>query len=213
MSMFELVAAMNTAFGNPKGSPDWYPQGQDSTGWARLQKQCANIGGTLEFARRDGLGYSGEIKGEVLELLHALQDRDVDKVRDGLCNIMVFALGAYHFLGYDVEADMKAVVDGVMSRFCKDQEELVRTRQKYIGLGIPAENLYTTGEFPRMALKVAVDCKDNRGEHYPAGKFLKSVAYRDTVLPPAPTPAPPPAPHPLAVGDRRFFKGNYGGTA
>lgn len=198
--MFAYVKLMNEAFGNPEGKPADFglvplsPTGRNETAWGRLLKQCENIAGSAP-----------EIRGEVRELLVAIKERDVVKTRDALCDIMVFALGAYHFLGYDADADMAAVLDGVMTRFCRDQTELDATIAKWAARGVT--DVYTQGQFPRLCVKAASDQTDTvDGEHIPKGKFLKSVGYRDTVFPPAPEPTHVrDMPLPQAAPARKFF--------
>lgn len=148
-SSFQYVAEMNEAFGNLKGDPK-------NVDWDRLEAQCKNI------------------QDEYNELLEALESRNLDKVRDALCDIQVFAMGGQHFLGVDGDEDMAAVVDGVMTRFCKNQEELDATVAKWEGKGL---EVYTEGEFPRMIVKSAKDQLDA-----PKNKFLKSTGYTDTIF-------------------------------
>lgn len=153
--MFQQVSEMNTAFGNPKGNPT-------SIDWERLTKQCRNI------------------LDEYSELMVALEMRNLDEVRDALCDINVFSLGAHHFIGANADDDMTAVVEGVLTRFCQNQADLDATLDKYTSLGVL---VYTEGEFPTVCLKSAHDQKDINGENYPKGKFLKSVSYATTVFP------------------------------
>lgn len=153
--MFARVSKMNVAFGNPKGDPN-------NIDWYRLEKQCKNI------------------LGEYKELLEALEAKNLDGVRDALCDINVFSLGAHHFMGIDVEADMDAVIDALMTRFCKDAVDLDATKAKYDALGI---EYYVEGAFPCVCLKSAKDQDDIHGEHFPKGKFLKSASFSQPVLP------------------------------
>lgn len=160
---FALVAAMNTAFNNPKGDPH-------NVDWARLKSQVENI------------------RRELKETLDAIEARDLEQTRDGLCDIQVFAMGGQHFIGVDGDADMAAVVEGVMTRFCRNQEELDATMAKYDALGV---TYYGEGAFPTYCLKSARDQTDQgdeggNGDEYPKGKFLKSVGYKTAVFPPLP---------------------------
>lgn len=159
---FQRVAEMNTAFGNPQGN-------YNNIDWARIERQVRNIA---------GVG-SGD-KSEYTELLQALAAKNAIGVRDALCDIKVFADGALHLMGCDGDADMHAVLDGVMTRFVKDADDLDATRIIHAKAGVL--HTYTEGEFPKMILKSAVDQPDA-----PQGKFLKSASYRDTVFPTPPT--------------------------
>lgn len=156
-SSFQYVSEMNTAFGNLKGDPN-------NINWERLEAQCKNI--LDEYYELMGNPITG--KPGALEL------RDLDGVRDALCDIQVFSNGAQHFLGVDGDEDMSDVLDGVMTRFCKDQEELDATVAKWEGRGL---EVYTEGSFPRMIVKSSKDQPDA-----PKGKFLKSTGYTDTVF-------------------------------
>lgn len=226
--MYERVAQMNIAFGNPKGDPE-------NIDWERLEKQCSNI------------------LDEYKELQVAIAVRDLTEVRDALCDINVFALGGFHFagveievdsaalivprgnpanvdwdafavgastfvtlydlvmegikarslpqaayyislvvenvvrayafLGLDVEADMEAVVAGVMTRFCQDEDDYAMTAAKYLDLGV---EFYPEGTFPTVCLKSAKDQQDINGKNYPKGKFLKSISFSETVFPAVP---------------------------
>lgn len=216
---FQIVAAMNLAFNNPAGirtAPDF----------KRTQKQCKNIG------------------DEINELQTAMDAADLDKVRDALCDICVFAYGAHHFvgiagwevrvtnapaslpefvkalhtlklrfeqlmnlfeanaanntltaesiafylddlvnisagmlesLGADHDTDMKAVIDGVMTRFIKDDADKEATIAKHAAKGVT--EVYFEGEYPTMIMKSSVDQPDA-----PKGKFLKSASFREAIF-------------------------------
>lgn len=173
MTNFASVAAMNTAFGNPKGDPA-------EINFDRVRKQCLNIAdefGELAVA----LGADPDlIKAAVnnLKWVASLSGHDVDfdKVRDALCDVHVFAYGAHHLMGVDADADMAAVVDGVMTRFIKDDADKAATIAKHAAAGVV--DVYFEGEYPAMVMKSARDQPDA-----PQGKFLKSASYSDTVFP------------------------------
>ena len=152
MGMFERVAEMNTLFGNSHGAA-W--QRSDPFEKIPFVVKC--------------------IRSEVVELETALLNSDLDKaldgVRDGLCDILVFALGAFHDLGIDANRDMDVVVDAVLTRFCKDEQSLIATCAKYDALGV---RYYAEGTYPYVCLKSAED----QGDEYPKGKFLKAVGYK-----------------------------------
>lgn len=161
-SMFKLVSDMNEAFGNAKGDP------LKINGKA-LMSQCKNIGSEfkelmLEFGIKVEITYEQAPTGTVAG--------EVTGIRDGLCDIMVFALGAYHRMGYDAERDMASVIEALYTRFCRNAEHFRQTAAHYDRLGVL---WYVDGKYPRLCLKSAVDQGD--GE-YPQGKFLKAVGYR-----------------------------------
>jgi predicted HAD superfamily Cof-like phosphohydrolase len=149
--LFKLVTEMNEAFGNPKGDPKKLVEG-DKELWERLSNQCDNIG------------------DEFVELKDALADLDIDATRDALCDIIVFALGAFHLVGIDANKDMQVVVDAVMSRFVKDTDDLSATLKILADKGV--HEIAVEGEYPRKIVRSAANQPDA-----PKGKFLKSASY------------------------------------
>lgn len=152
--MFKQVSKMNEAFGNPKGNPG-------EIDFARLDKQCSNI------------------LDEYNELQAALAAKDPILVRDALCDIMVFTLGAFHFMGADADADMDVVYGSNMSKFIKDDEDKEKTEAKYKALGVP---YVLEGEYPIMRLRCTETIVGADGESYRANKILKSASYTPPVL-------------------------------
>lgn len=150
LTTFQRVAEMNTAFGNPAGDAN-------NINWSKLYSQCKNI------------------LDEYQELLDAIDMRDFTGVRDALCDIEVFTMGAQHIAGLDGDADLHDVITGVMTRFVKDEDDLKATLAKHYAKGV--SKVYIEGEFPKMVVKSAVDQPDA-----PKGKFLKSASYKDTVF-------------------------------
>jgi uncharacterized FlaG/YvyC family protein len=172
---FQQVADMNVAYNNPKGDPVQFALGQNEA-WKKLEKQCHNIASEFAELMRE---FGVEVSFSVHE---CWQTRNIEAVRDALCDIQVFAMGAQHFLGVDGDADMREVVSAVMTRFCKDQEQLDATRAKYKQLGI---DCYIEGNFPTVCLKSS---SDQSMPEYPKGKFLKAVGYRQPVFSPIEVP-------------------------
>jgi hypothetical protein len=165
---------MNTAFGNPKGNPL-------NIDVQRIRKQCLSIPdevGELMIA----LGADEAlIKAAVTHLKWVAAQADdtafnLENTRDALCDINVFSYGAHHLMGIDADADMKAVVDGVMTRFVKDEGDRSASMEKHAAYGVTS--VYFEGNFPTMVMKSAHDQPDA-----PKGKFLKSASFKDTVFP------------------------------
>lgn len=154
-SMFFGVKNMNDAFGNFEGDPH-------EIDWPRLRRQLSNVGKELN------------------EFEEAASKQDLEGSRDAICDIMVFALGGYHFMGLSADDDMRAVLEGVMTRFCRTEMDLEATRAKYDELGITYD---VHGSFPMVYLK---SNKDQGDGEYPLGKFMKSSSYRVAILPPLP---------------------------
>lgn len=172
MTNFQCVAAMNTAFGNPAGDAA-------SIDWNRIRKQCLNITdelGELFVALGADPGavkhLVGALKWVASKQVHLV---DPDDVRDALCDIHVFGYGAHHLMGVDADADMSAVIDGVMTRFIKDETDKEATVAKHADAGVT--DVYFEGDFPIMVMKSGSDQPDA-----PKGKFLKSASYREPVF-------------------------------
>lgn len=170
---FKRVAAMNVAFGNPKGDPH-------NIDWDRVRKQSLNI--VDEFGElMVALGADKNIIKAAVENMkwaasHVVHPIDPEGARDALCDIHVFAYGSHHFMGIDADVDMAAVVDGVMTRFVKDYADMAATLALHAAKGVT--DVYFEGEYPTMVMKSASDQPDA-----PKGKFLKSASYSQTVFP------------------------------
>lgn len=169
--MFTQVKKMNEAFMNPEGDPR-------NPDWLRIRSQAMNI--IDEFGElMVALGASpGRVKAAVTSFkanIHFHNEPVMDDVRDALCDINVFSLGTHHFMGVDAVRDMEAVLEGVMSRFVKDEADYHATVAMHRGKGVP--DVYPVGEFPCMIIKSARNQPDA-----PEGKFLKSASYKPTVF-------------------------------
>jgi hypothetical protein len=180
LTMFQRVAEMNVAFGNERGDPSNIDE-------QALMMQSKSIGSEfVELMKALGVQVNMQFQP------FASGPTNMDDVRDALCDIMVFALGAFHRMGIDAEDDMESVVSAVMSRFCKHEHDLLATRAKYDAAGVA----YTVhGEFPRVYLRSE---HDQQMPEYPKGKFLKSASYRGPIFAPLPAPVPPADPAPSA---------------
>lgn len=166
---FALVSRMNTAFNNLAGDPR-------AIDWPRVRSQSCNI--MDEFIELMGaLGLSDEC----LETLKAARKTitpdafkqaetpNLDDVRDALCDINVFSYGSHHFMGLDADKDMRSVVNGVMTRFIKDDADKAATIALHAAKGVT--DVYFEGEYPVMIMKSASNQPDA-----PRGKFLKSAS-------------------------------------
>lgn len=130
------------------------------------------------------------IAGEYDEVVEAIAERNLDKLRDGIADLLVTAYGMGSVLGYNVDDDMISVTASLMTRFDATSGDAELTKQKYLDWGV--ETHIRTTRFPatetsnELVYYVTVSSKDQvnqvTGEHIPAGKFLKSWKYRDAEL-------------------------------
>ena len=170
---FERVSEMNVAFSNPKGDPH-------NIDWKAIQAQCKNI--LDEFVElQKALGVDSPTMTALQELRRILSvaeypsTANLKQVRDALCDVNVFSYGAHHLMGIDADRDMNSVVDGVMTRFIKDEEDEAATIKMHAAKGVTDVRL--EGEYPVRVLKSCSDQPDA-----PKGKFLKSASFTEPVF-------------------------------
>lgn len=145
MSNFHKVVVFNQAIGNEAGD-------KQNNDWEMLDKEAEMI------------------QSELDELKQAIKERDINEVRDALCDIHVFAYGTHHKIGYNADADMHTVISSLYSRFCETEDDLQQTIAHHKSKGVLEVTIH--GEFPFVYIKSADDYPDA-----PTGKFLKSVNY------------------------------------
>jgi len=169
---FALVSNMNVAFGNPQGDPK-------QLSIKKIRKQCLNIVdelGELFVA----LGGDKELMKHAVAHFKWIANKtgnpvDTDKIRDSLTDIHVFAYGAHHLMGVDANEDMRSVINGVMTRFIKNEQDKIDTIAKHAALGVT--DVRFEGVFPFGIMKSNSDQPDA-----PEGKFLKSASYQEERL-------------------------------
>lgn len=151
--MFNEVSKMNEAFGNPKGS-------LENVDFNRLRTQMKNV------------------LDEYDEFLEALENKDVVGIRDAICDILVFTLGAGHLIGMPVDIDMHQVYLSNMSKLCHTAQELEDTINFYNRLGVET---YVEGDVHAggACVKSTKDQVDIKGKNYHANKFLKNVNWKE----------------------------------
>lgn len=155
--MFQAVSRLNVAFGNPAGNPK-------APNWERLESQAKNILDEYNELMDDGIG-----------------PKNIDQVRDAICDILVFTLGLAHMAGVPVVEDMAEVDRSNMSKFCATEEDLWETMIKYRDLGV---DTYVEGDFPMVRVKSAKEQVGLDGKQYQAHKMLKSVSFSEPTFQP-----------------------------
>lgn len=146
------------------------------------------LGGTITEMERD---YSMEaipafdrnIPAAPMGLVQALAAKDWGGVSLKLIDLTHDVYQAFDMIALDYETDMKAVLEAVMTRFCKNEEELTATVAKYRALAVKT---VVAGEFPVKFLKSSKDQVGKDGALYSKGKFLKSVGFSETTFAPMP---------------------------
>lgn len=163
----QKVAMMNIAFNNPKGDPK-------HINWGVIESQSKSVldeVGELFV----GLGYK---KSVIDALVHGFKSAltgcekeapDLNKVRDANVDICVFAAGSHHLMGVDFDRDGDTVIEGVLTRFVKNAEDLEATLAKHAAAGVT--DVTVEGVFPLAIVRSNSDQPDA-----PKGKFLKSAS-------------------------------------
>lgn len=148
--LFRRIRILNNAAGNEPMSPS------DDNYWDDLKRQADLI------------------QSELNETFEGIELRDLNKLRDGACDIEVTCKGLFHRGSIPFNADMTEVTDALFSRFCKDEEEAQETMEHYRNIGVEAHsrNDEETGYIVILSSK---DQQGTDGEDYPEGKWLKST--------------------------------------
>lgn len=97
---------------------------------------------------------------------------EIPALLDTIATIISMAWDSLKIVGVLPILDMVSVINGVMTRFVKDEVDLEATKAKHAAKGIT--EVYTEGDFPTMILKSAIDQPDA-----PKGKFLKSASFSE----------------------------------
>lgn len=173
---FQRVAEMNTAFGNPKGNYNNFDV-------VDLLNQVSNIFDEyIELLTSFGVEIDFDcFKAEHIQIVQTIKDNvfgpdlNLLDARDALCDIQVFVQGAQHKMGVNGDDDMRSVVEGVMTRFVKSDDDLEASLKKHkVKLGVDVE---LEGTYPTAILRSIKDGPDR-----PKGKFLKSASYTEPVF-------------------------------
>lgn len=118
------------------------------------------------------------------ELLVDLKNRDLDKFRDSLADVLVFLFGVASVSSIDVTADLKAVTDALLSRFDLSMSDAMITHQKYADQGVETQvRVSKVGETEYFVNFSAKDQTGRSGEFIKEGKWLKSYKHHAPTLP------------------------------
>uniref|UniRef100_A0AAU8GMI2 MazG-like pyrophosphatase n=1 Tax=Salmonella phage vB_STmST313_KE31 TaxID=3161181 RepID=A0AAU8GMI2_9CAUD len=169
---FNKNVRLNLAFGNAKGdvtAPDFSKirnQAKLVLEETRELLEAAyfdhQVVLTLELNPRES-----ETPTTTEDLMKAIMDAqgDITTVNDGVA----------HIAGFNGDECLQRVYASNMSKFIRNEGEVVPALDYYYNKGFPRESLRIEGEFPQACIK-AVDTITVDGKEYPAGKFLKNMA-------------------------------------
>lgn len=171
---FSKNVNLNLAFGNTKGdvtSPDF----------GKIRNQAKLV---LEETREllEAAYFDHEVKIEFTASPRVLKEPVVVDIKDIMRQIMdaqgditTVNDGLAHIAGFDGDECLQRVYASNMSKFIRNEGEVVPALEYYYNKGFPRESLRIEGEFPQACIKV-VDTITVDGKEYPAGKFLKNMA-------------------------------------
>lgn len=171
---FSKNVNLNLAFGNAKGdvtSPDF----------GKIRNQAKLV---LEETREllEAAYFDHEVKIEFTASPRVLKEPVVVDIKDIMRQIMdaqgditTVNDGVAHIAGFDGDECLQRVYASNMSKFVRNEGEVVPALDYYYNKGFPRESLRIEGEFPQACIKV-VDTITVDGKEYPAGKFLKNMA-------------------------------------
>jgi len=98
----------------------------------------------------------------------------VTSVRACMRSLVAWAFALAEQENYNMYGAMGEVFRSNMSKLCENQEIMDATKAKFEKLKVPH---YEEGEFPLKCVKASADCRDDYGNSYRKGKFLKSTSY------------------------------------
>lgn len=171
---FSKNVNLNLAFGNAKGdvtSPDF----------GKIRNQAKLV---LEETREllEAVYFDHEVKIEFTASPRVLKEPVVVDIKDIMRQIMdaqgditTVNDGVAHIAGFDGDECLQRVYASNMSKFIRNEGEVVPALDYYYNKGFPRESLRIEGEFPQACIKV-VNTITVDGKEYPAGKFLKNMA-------------------------------------
>ena len=171
---FSKNVNLNLAFGNAKGdvtSPDF----------GKIRNQAKLV---LEETREllEAAFFDHDVKVEFTATPRVLKEPVVVDIKDIMRQIMdaqgditTVNDGLAHIAGFDGDECLQRVYASNMSKFIRNEGEVVPALDYYYNKGFPRESLRIEGEFPQACIKV-VDTITVDGKEYPAGKFLKNMA-------------------------------------
>lgn len=93
--------------------------------------------------------------------------------------------------GVDVQADQEAIYRSNLSKFDTDYDVARKGVEKYDAMGVPTSLFPNTIDgLTYHVIKCTADTVDGNGKRYGAGKFLKSIYFKEPVLVDLPADAP-----------------------
>lgn len=121
------------------------------------------------------------IESEFNEMRDGIKARNIAELRDGIQDLLFTVYGLAWRAGFDADVDFAEVVRSNLTKFDANEEDALRTQEKYQAIGVKTYCQKVTAENGRVfyVTKSAVDQIGQDGKSYPAGKYLKSIHFEE----------------------------------
>ena len=107
-----------------------------------------------------------------------LTQEQTKAVRDAIADVRVLLDGFAQMVDFDLLGDYKTVLGSLITRFDVSEEDALKTKEKYIALGV--ETRIHHDEETNRFVTIAVDgSKAEDPTEYPEGKWLKSYKFSE----------------------------------
>lgn len=126
------------------------------------------------------------IECEWEEFIESVANKDFTQLRDDVGDMLFTVYGMAARMGYPADLDFKAICESQFSKFDKTAEDQALTCAKYKSIGVETHyEVETRGDGSHVY--VTYSSKDQTGsdkKFYPAGKWLKSVNFKEPTFTP-----------------------------
>lgn len=126
------------------------------------------------------------IECEWEEFLESIANKDMTQLRDDVGDMLFTVYGMAARMGFPADLDFKAICESQYSKFDKTASDQALTAAKYDSIGVATYyEVKTRNDGTRVW--VTYSSKDQTGsdkKFYPAGKWLKSVNFKEPVFTP-----------------------------
>lgn len=124
------------------------------------------------------------IECEWEEFLESIANKDMTQLRDDVGDMLFTVYGMAARMGFPADLDFKAICESQYSKFDKTASDQALTAAKYDSIGVATYyEVKTRNDGTRVW--VTYSSKDQTGsdkKFYPAGKWLKSVNFKEPVF-------------------------------
>lgn len=151
-------------------------------------EMCAEInylvGNVIDPSIKTAEAQKKVIECEWEEFLESIANKDMNQLRDDVGDMLFTVYGMAARMGFPADLDFKAICESQYSKFDKTASDQALTAAKYDSIGVATYyEVKTRNDGTRVW--VTYSSKDQTGsdkKFYPAGKWLKSVNFKEPVF-------------------------------